>query len=215
MYYLKYYIEAHGDKGKAELNTVVPTHTITMIASEKFNYCGTDIADNVLRLNFNPSNLGTNVDSVAENLADAVSKAPQPPGAPSLSFAARTSITKDYETQIAEVLEKCQNLLQNPNLKFEPDFDALGAALRSGKDVRDDWERNLGSFALAYYQSLQSAIEYQKFGEDDMLREGFEEGIPKGVIRLRILEKIKSSYNEIVLEDGALVMQASCSPLFA
>ena len=209
MYYLKYYIDAHGDNGKAELNSVGPTHTITMIASNKFSYCGTDIANDVLRLNFNPSNLGTNVNNVSENLADAVSKAPQPSGAPSLSFAARASITKDYETQVAEVLARCQSLLQNPKLKFEPNFDALGAALKSGKDAREDWERNLGNFALGYYQSLQSALEYQKFGDDEMLREGFEEGIPEGIIRLRILEKIKSSYNEIVLEDGALVIQAS------
>lgn len=207
MYYLKYYLEAHGDMGKAELNSVVPTHTIIMIASNTFSYCGTDIADNVLRLNFNPSCLGTNINNVAENLADAVSKAPQPQGAPSLSFAARASIAKDYEKQVVEVLGKCQSLLQNPNFKFEPCFDVLGAVLKNGKNVREDWERNLGSFALEYYRSLQSALEYQKFGDDDMLREGFEEGVPEGIVRLRILETIKSDYNEIVLEDGALVIQ--------
>lgn len=188
---------------------MVSNHTITMICSKTFSYCGTDIADGNLRLNFSPDYLGTNISNVAENLADAVSKAPQPAGAPSLSFAARAGVKKDYDEKIGDILEKCQKILQNPNLKFEPDFDALGAALKGGKDVRDDWERNLGSFALAYYESFKDVLEREKFSEDEMLREGFEEGVPEGIVKLRVAEKIKESYNEVVLDGGALVIQVS------
>lgn len=104
------------------------------------------------------------------------------------------------------MLEKARTALQNPELKFEPDFDSLGAMLKKGKDVRDDWERNLGNFAVKYYESFADTLVREKFGDDEMLREGFEEGVPKGVVKLRIVEKM-SGYNGMVLEDGALVMQ--------
>lgn len=80
--------------------------------------------------------------------------------------------------------------------------------LKGNKDVRDDWERNLGSFAKGYYESFVDVLAREKFGEDDLLREGFEEAAEKGVVRLRIVEKlVKGSYNEILVEDGAVVMQ--------
>ena len=41
-----------------------------------------------------------------------------------------------------------------------------------------------------------------------MLQEGFEEAVPEGVVKLRLVEKlVKGSYNEMLLEDGALVLQ--------
>ena len=80
--------------------------------------------------------------------------------------------------------------------------------LKGGKDVRDDWERNLGSFAKGYYESFVSVLEREKFGEDELLREGFEEAVEKGIVKLRIVEKlVNGSYNEILLEEGTVVMQ--------
>lgn len=105
-----------------------------------------------------------------------------------------------------DVLEKARKALQNPQLKFEPDFNALGKMLKGGKDVRDDWEQNLGGFVVKYYESFLDTLEREKFPSDEMLREGFEEGVPKGVVRFRIVEKM-SGYNAILLEDGEVVMQ--------
>jgi hypothetical protein len=204
------FLEYHGDTGKEELNTVCPTHTVTLIPSTKFSYCGCDVADGQLRLLFHPNKLATNINDVAQKLADALSTAPQPEGAPSLSYAARHSIKTDYTSQIIPVLTKAQTLLQNPKLEFQPGFDDLGKKLKSGKDVRDDWEANLGSFALQYYEGFVDVLEREKFGEDEMLREGLEEGVPKGVVKLKLVDVLKSGgYNEIVLDEGALSIQVS------
>jgi len=209
-YGLKYFLQYHGDAGKDELNTVCPEHTITLVPSTKIDYCGTEVADGQLQLLFHPNNLGTNISNVAEKLAKTLSTAPQPSGAPSLSYAARHSIKTDYDPKIAAVLETARKSLQNHKLELQPDFDALGEKLMGSKDVRDDWETNLGGFALSYFESFVSVLEREKFGEDDRLREGFEEGVYKGVVKLRLVDKLtKEGYNEIVLDHGAVVIQTT------
>lgn len=172
-----------------------------------------DVADGTLRLLFHPNYLGTNVGDVGQQLADALSSAPQPAGASPLSFAARHSIKTEYDAEIGALIEKARAALQNPEFVFEPCFEELAAQLKGGKDVRDDWERNLGGFAKAYFESFVDVLASEKFGEDEMLREGLEEGAPKGAVRLRIvqaLETAQTGYNEIVLDEGALAIQVSC-----
>lgn len=113
------------------------------------------------------------------------------------------------------MLEKCRALLQNSNFTFEPDFEALGEKLKAGKGAREDWESNLGEFARLYFEGFRDVLEREKFGVDDLLREGLEEGVPAGVLRLRVVDKLTPSgyYNEIVLEEGVLVMQVSLKDL--
>jgi hypothetical protein len=206
IYQLKRYAESHGKAGTDELNTVCPTHTVTLSASTAFSYCGSTISDSKLNIVFNPNCLGTNVNDALYEVAKVISEAPQPEGAPKLSFAARHAVATDYDPAIGDLLEKARAALQNPKLEFEPDFDGLGKMLKGSKDVRDDWERNLGSFAVKYYESFVDTLVSEKFGEDEMLREGFEEGVPKGVVKLRIVEKM-SGYNAILVEDGVLILQ--------
>ena len=169
-----------------------------------------DIESGILRLLFNPNNLGTNINDTAADLPTALSSAPQPDSAPSLSFAARHAIATDYDTKVGDLLSRAQTALKNPALKFEPGFEELGKMLKGGKDVRDDWERNLGAFARGYYESFVDVLEREKFGEDELLREGFEEGVEKGIVRLRVVEKlVKGSYNEILVEEGSVVIQTT------
>jgi len=204
------FIEYHGDAGKEELNTVCPTHTVTFLASPKFSYCGCDVQDGQFRLLFHPEKLGTNISHVGEKIAEALSTAPQPEGASTLSYAARHSIKTEYTTKIIPMLEKARTLLQNPKLEFQPGFEALGEKLKNGKDVRDDWETNLGDFARKYYESFIDVLEREKFGEDEMLREGLEEGVPKGVVQLKLVDVLKNGgYNETVLDDGVLSIQTT------
>ncbi|KAH7329921.1 hypothetical protein BKA65DRAFT_597075 [Rhexocercosporidium sp. MPI-PUGE-AT-0058] len=210
MYGLNYFLQYHGDAGKDELNTVCSSHTVTLLPSTKFSYCGSEVADGQLRLLFHPNNLGSNINDAAQKLAETLSSAPQPNGAPSLSYTARHSIKTEYTSQVTDLLEKSRKILQNPKLEFQPDFDALGAKLKEGKDVRDDWETNLGGFALSYLESFVSVLEREKFADDEMLREGFEEGVEKGIVRVRIVDKLTNGgYNETLLEDGAVVIQTT------
>ncbi|KFY93144.1 hypothetical protein V500_03889 [Pseudogymnoascus sp. VKM F-4518 (FW-2643)] len=211
IYQLKYFLAEHGEEGKTELNAVVPTHTITFGASPKFSYCGNDIEEGKLRLLFNPSCLGTNIDHAGQKLAETISAAPQPENASPLSYTARNSIKTNYDAKIGSYLEQARKALQNEKFVFDPSWEQLAAGLKGGKDVRDDWETNLGNFATSYFEGFVSALTYQKFHEDEMLREGLEEAVPNGVLKLRIVEKLttgQSSYSEITLDNGDLVIQA-------
>ncbi len=146
---------------------------------------------------------------MAQKLAEALSEAPQPEGASTLSYAARHSIKSDYEPKIDALVEKARKLLHNKEFEFVPGFEALGAKLKGGKDVRDDWETNLGSFSMSYFGSFVDALEREKFGDDELLREGFEEGVTKNKIELRLVDKLESGYNQILLDDGVLVIQTT------
>lgn len=181
-----------------------------MIASTNYSYNGCDFHDGQLRMHFSPNYLGTNIDQTTQDIAKAISAAPQPAGASTLSYTARHSVKTDYDPKIGTLLEKAQKALENPKLKFEPDFEGLGKMLKGGKDVRDDWETNIGDFTMKYYESFVDALDREKFASDDMLREGFEEAVPSGVIKMRIVEKM-DGYNGLKLEDGALYLQASYS----
>lgn len=209
--HFKYYVRDHGEGGKQELNSVCSKHVITLGAGTGFSYNGVKIEDGTLKLIFNPTCLGTNTHQIGEYLAKAVSEAPQPEGASTLSYAARHAVQKDYDPKIGALLKKAQDILQSPKLKFDCNFEEIGKALKGGKDVRDDWETNLGDFAYRYYESFVDVLKREKFDSDEMLREGFEEGIPEMSVQLKVVEKIKGYYNETVLEGGAVVMQV-CNP---
>jgi len=161
--------------------------------------------DGVLKLVFHPNNLGTNINDVAAELLTALSSAPSKEE--KLSFVARAAVKNDYDPKIGQVLEKARGLLQNNDFKFEVDFEGLGKALKGGKGGRDDWESNLGGFARGYLEGFVDVLEREGFGKDDMLREGFQEAVTENAIGVRVLESIKGSYNEIVLEDGKAFIQ--------
>ena len=149
---------------------------------------------------------------MCQDLDKALSEAPQPAGASPLSYAARHSIKTDYDTKIDAMTENVRKVLQNDSFKLEPDFEALGAGLKGGKDVRDDWETNLGSFAKSYFESFMDVIVREKFADDELLREGFAEIVTAGIVKLRVVEKLTgatggNSYNESVVEDGVLIIQ--------
>ncbi len=103
---------------------------------------------------FNPECLGVNIDSVAADLVTALSSAPQPAGAPTLSFATRDRIKNEYDTHIVSVLARARKALENPDFEFEPGFEALGEALKKGKGAGGDWEKSLGSYAREYLRVL-------------------------------------------------------------
>ncbi|KAL5318925.1 hypothetical protein ACEPPN_013993 [Leptodophora sp. 'Broadleaf-Isolate-01'] len=209
IWHLKSFLSTH-TLAASELNSVASTHIVTLIASNKFTYCGTDIVDGKLNLVFHPEKLGTNISHVAQELAATLSSAPQPEGAPSLSYAARHSIKTDYDPKVGAMLEKARTLLKNPKFEFEPGFEAIGAVLKGNKEVRDDWETNLGDFVLKYLESFVDALDREKFGDDDLLREGLEEACEKGAVRVRVVEKLKDGgYNEILSDGGELVIQTT------
>jgi len=188
----------------------------------KFSYCGCEVRDGKLIIVVKPGNLGTNTYDALEarTLEQALNSAPAPAGADGaadggLSYTARTSVRQDYEAKIADVQKKIADLLNKPDIKLNPNFEANYAALKAESakkktDLSPDWQSYIGSQALRYFEGFAYQIDYQQFGTDDMLQEGFNEVVDKGEISILIVDKLEtgdSSYNEVVIKDGVCIIQ--------
>ena len=96
-----------------------------------------------------------------------------------------------------------------------PNFDSLYAALlaesqKPGNKLYKKWQDQLGPFVLSYFDSVRNHLTYNKFASDDMLQEGFTEVVDKGVIEVRLVDKLKyANYCEVVVEDGKLYVQTT------
>ncbi|EHK42758.1 hypothetical protein TRIATDRAFT_33139 [Trichoderma atroviride IMI 206040] len=219
LYQLDRFITKHGDKGKEELNTIAAARTITMDLDEgqKFSYCGCAVSGTgSLVILFREGYLGTNIDDACslDNLENALNAAPSTASArhQPMSFIARAAIRSDWDAQTDAIKRQLGEILGRDialEPRFEQAFDRLSAAAGDGDA---SWQRHLGAYHRMYYESLASYLVHQKFGEDDMLREAFHEGIDKATVVFRIVgrEQLKrSAYNECVIEDGTLILQTT------
>ncbi|KAI1848375.1 hypothetical protein JX265_008844 [Neoarthrinium moseri] len=220
IYQLKYYSSSFGEDGLKELNSIAYKHTVTLDIDEskRFTYAGVDIHEGTLRLLFAPDNLAVNISYACEKdtLLKALNEAPAPEGsAETLSVAARTSIRQDYDPKIEEIRAKIAALLAKPDIKLNPNFEDTFAKLKQESqtkksELREDWQLNIGRVACDYFDGLVSQLQWQKFEEDDLLQEGFNEAIDKGEIVFRIVEKLTDdSYGECQVEDGFLYLQCT------
>ena len=209
---LKSFADKHGAEGIAELNSLASTHTITIYPDleKRFSYSGVDIREGVLRIVFKDGCLGTNVDYSLQDLAQAISIAGAAANGPdALSYAIRHGIKEDWDANFEELHKKLIEQTHNDKLELVPNWEANAAMLRKGgKDVREDWENVLGDYTKRYFEGLHYQMSYQKFAEDDLLYEGFNEAVSTGKVELRVVEKLKNgTYSEIFIEDGVFVLQ--------
>jgi hypothetical protein len=223
IYQLKYFEQYHHEDGVKELNDICSAHVLTMDldVAKKFSYCGCVVDDRKLVIVFNRDNLGVNANDAlnTKTLLEALNDAPPAEGSASkISHAARTGIRQDYDPKIEDVRSKVATMISKPELKFEPNWDELFAKLsaekkRKGNSLDADWESRLGYYAQSYFEGLEWMMRSQKFDEDDMLQEGFNEGVEKSEVALRIVDKLKyASYCEVVVEDGVLYIQVRSLP---
>ncbi|CAK7217022.1 hypothetical protein SEUCBS140593_003064 [Sporothrix eucalyptigena] len=218
VYMLKYFADKQGAEGVAELNAIAHAHTITLDVDEAGTntYNGCEVKDGKLVILFNEKNFGVNTGQAFEvdKVLAALNAAPPAPGgdgAPKLSFAARNSIRNDYEPKAEEIRQKIVKLLGREDIKLEPNFEGLYATLSANKTkVDSDYESRMGYLVGEYFDGLAYLMQYQKFGEDDMLQEGFNEAVETGIITFRIVDQLKyGSYCEVVIEDGKLYVQSN------
>ncbi|KAI1463566.1 uncharacterized protein F4812DRAFT_468646 [Daldinia caldariorum] len=210
-----------GEHGLKELNTICYSHVLTIDLDDanRFLYCGADVHEGKLRILFAPGKLGTNIDSALDHevLAKALNDAPTPASdnAPALSFAARSSISRDYGPKAEQIRAQIAEILTKPDIKLSPNFEDTFATLQKAgeagePDFRSDWEGLLGEFTRLYWEGLVNQLKSQKFDEDELLREGFHEAVEKGEIAFRIVDALKySSYCECEVEDGVLYLQCT------
>ncbi|KAK6068089.1 hypothetical protein SCUP234_11302 [Seiridium cupressi] len=218
IYQLKSYESSFGKEGLKELNSIAHKHGITMDVDDakRFNYGGVDVHEGNLRILFAPDNLGVNIANACEKetLQKALNEAAPAEGSSEpLSFATRTGIRQDYDPKIEEIREKIANLIAKPDIKLNPNFEETFAKLKEESriektELREDWEKYIGYMAFQYFEGLVSQMQWQKFENDDLLQEGFNEAVDKGEITLRIVDKLKEGlYGECEVEDGVLYLQ--------
>ncbi|KAK8069602.1 hypothetical protein PG994_006218 [Apiospora phragmitis] len=218
---LKSYESTYGETGLKELNDICHAHVLTMDVdlTKRFTYGGVDVDERgALRMLFAPDNLGCNIDYCMERdtLLKALNDAPPPPAAEgAFSFAARTGIRQDYEPKIEAIRAKVSELLAWPEIRLNPNWEEVFAALQAESrvkkaELREDWQSYMGASAISYFDGLLGQIQYQKFEDDDLLQEGFRDVVSKGEIKFRIVEKLKEdSYGECEIEDGILYLQST------
>ncbi|KAI8965553.1 hypothetical protein F5Y11DRAFT_294758 [Daldinia sp. FL1419] len=221
IYRLKEFRENLGEDSLKELNTICHAHVITIDLDDtsRFAYCGVDVHEGKLRILFAPGNLGVNIDSALDRdvLLKALNEAPAPvsDNTTALSFAARSDISKEYEPRAEEIRAQIANILAKPDIKLSPNFEDVFTKLREASeankaDFRADWDGLIGSFTRLYWEGLINQLKYQKFDEDELLREGFHEAVEKGEIAFRIVDTLKyNSYCECEVEDGVLYLQCT------
>ncbi|KAI1164144.1 hypothetical protein F5B18DRAFT_650863 [Nemania serpens] len=208
----------YGEDGLKELNTICHAHVLTMDLDEekRFTYCGTDVIDGRLRLLFAPDRLGTNISSCLDRdvLLKALNDAPAPDGA-SMSYAARLGIRGDFDAKIETTRARIAELVARPDIKLNPNFEENFSKLLAESKVKKnglnrDWQEQFGGWTQKYFEGLASGLEWQKFEDDELLQEGFNEGVEKGEVVFRIVDKLQQgSYNECVIEDGVLYLQTT------
>ncbi|KAH8645669.1 hypothetical protein BX600DRAFT_444235 [Xylariales sp. PMI_506] len=221
IYQIKYFASSLGEDAVKELNTIAYKHVITMDVDDekRFSYCGVDVHEGALRILFAPDKLGTNINDACEKsvLLKALNDAPPPEGSGvTLSFHARNGIRQDYEPKIESIQKKVGELVGKADIKLNPNWEHVFAKLKEESqtkktDLRSDWESDLGRQMHSYFDGFLDQLKWQKFEDDELLQEGFQEAVDKGEVVFRIVDKLADdSYAECQIEDGVLYLQ--CIP---
>ena len=215
-------MDTHGEEGLKELNAISHAHVLTIDVDEakQFSYCGVDVHEGKLRILFEESNLGTNIDDALDPsvLFKALNNAPAPEGA-TMNFVARMDVRREYEPNAESVRKQIADILARPDIKLNPNFENTYAKLleasKDGKtELREDWASTIGAFTRMYFEGLATQLKWQKFNEDELLQEGFNEEVGKGEIAFRVVDALqKGTYSEAVFEDGVLYLQVSATRL--
>jgi len=214
LYKLKYVTENADEELKQEINGICHTHSLTLDVDEKnsVSYCGCEIVDGKLEMRFNSKSFGTNSGDCLNKdaLFAALNRAaPAPSKDLAMNFYARNSLRSEYQPKIEAQRKELAELLQCEDLKFNPNFeDAYAKLTVAGKQVDKDWDQRIGYYVYSYFEGLVYKMKYLKFGEDEMLREGFLEAVEKHEVAFRVVDKLQNaSYCEAIVEDGVLYLQ--------
>jgi len=213
VYKLKYILGSNEEQMKSEINGICHAHSITLDVDEsgKISYSGCEVVDGKLELRFNAKNLWSNSGDCLDQSTffAALNRAPAAPGkAAPMNFQARHSVQKEYEPKIEEQRKQLAEMLQCEELKFNPNFEDVFAKLTAAGKQVDNWDQRIGYYVGSYFEGLVYKMKYLKFGEDDMLREGFQEAVDKNEVCFRVVDKlVKGSYCETVIEGGVLYIQ--------
>jgi hypothetical protein len=212
---LEEFVKKYGDDGKNELNTLCSKHQLEFGPQDdktNFSYCGMHIRDGVLRLVFQENSFASNVSDASQDFHGALVAASKTGGGNALNIVARQSVREGYDPEIGAVQKAIAELVNVPHIELEPNFETNAAVLNAAGDkARSDWDKIIGQATLSYFEGLKDQLVQAGFKDDDMLQEGFQEGVNKSVISFRVVENLESGYHSTCVEDGVLVIKV-CRP---
>jgi len=235
---LRKFAEEYGEDGKGELNTVASAHVLAVAVASKdepefeaISTVGCSIRDGAkLCIVYEERYIGYNSDQSLVDLADVLNAAGTPQAADAkkdeasaqgavagrsdvLEFKSRVSIRKEYAPKIEAVRERIAKAVAVKDIKLEPGFEANYKKLKAAKEagINRDWPSRIGYMTLVYFDGLAGNLERQKFPDDDLLQEGFQEAVVKGTIGVRVVDKLLNGakFNQVQIEDGVLWIQVS------
>ncbi|KAJ3513001.1 hypothetical protein NLJ89_g3186 [Agrocybe chaxingu] len=204
----KSYVSKFGDLGKEYFKNAVSKAELTLVVNEKgadADSIHADVKDGVFRILFHQERLGYNQSWLSDPFVKAIDTAPQE----GFDLLAKHSIETEYNAEIETVQEEIGKTLNLPDVVLDPNFEENYSKLLKKADK--DWQRTFGRATFEYFNDgLKSQLERQGFKGDEMLQEGFAEGVPSKTFKLRIVDKTKSgSTNETILEDGVVFIQTT------
>jgi len=206
VYALERYLQAYGEIGKEYLKNAVPKNEIILAVNEKGmsgSYISSDVKDGVFRILFREDSLGCNSSSLYDSFPTAIENVP----VEGFSLFAQHSVVEKYEAVVEDLRVEIGQILNTPDVVLDPNFKENYAAL-SAKKPDMKWKPNFGNAAYEYFDAVKYQLERQGFKDDEMLQEGFAEGVTSKIIKIRIVEKVKGyGYIESALEDGVVYIQ--------
>ncbi|PPQ84754.1 hypothetical protein CVT24_002668 [Panaeolus cyanescens] len=170
------------------------------------SYIDADVVGGVFRILFKQDSFGSNQSYLYDEFVNAIDTAPHEHTP--FSLKARHSIATDYNKEIDAVQAEIGSILKIPDITLEPNFEKNYVALSQKKE---DWKGNFGRASLEYFRDgFKYQLERQGFKDDEMLQEGFAEGVPSKKIVIRVVEKTKNgSYNDTIVEEGVVYLQTT------
>lgn len=218
-------MKQYGVDGATQLNTVAPSHTVTLepTADTSLIYCGCTIQHDALVILFRDVQLGTNADLACEKVGDVVNAAAaalDALSATSLNLVARHSIVSDWDTKSTELTEQARNYVFAPTLTLVPNFEANYVKLRAWEakgNVMSDpqWDSKIGAATEEYFRGFVYYLRDNGFDKDEMLHEGFRETVEKNEVVLRVVDELSAAaktangerYHGCVVENGVLYIE--------
>lgn len=204
---LKYFLDKYESDGKDYFNAAVTQSELSIgvnTLGDKAPYITSEIKEGVYWILFKPDSLGTNTSSLCDSLLAAINIAP----GFVFSLEAKHSIDETWEEEYEDLTKEIAGLTGIPDVKLEPNFEENFKALNVQTDSR--WYTSFGAATLAYFKDgLKYQLGRAGFKGDDMLQEGLQEVLMEKAFVLRVVPKTKKTYNEIVLENGALYLQTT------
>ena len=214
---IKLFLNEYGNYGKTAFNSQAFYHTVTIAQTDdpEIEYTDCEISGGCLVLLFSKGNLGINAYRAAEDLAGAVNKGVSSSQPGCISFLATHSINTNYKHKVEATEMRISEILSFPRIQLVPSFSENHVSLENyvsdNYDFPRDWQKTFGTSTLQYFEGVADQLEELGFRGDDLLKDGFKEGVHQAQIIVRVVDDLVTGgdFNECLVRNGILYLQTT------